>query len=88
MCLSKNTIKNCIHKYPFSNDDKLFLISAYEIIWNNIDHSRHYCINPGSLCAGILRESGRTQYDVWMPTTKIKVDNYEKIIMLMMNALN
>ena len=51
MCIGKNTIKCCIDKYHFSEEDKLFVINAYKIIWNNLDHSRMYCLNPGSLCA-------------------------------------
>jgi len=88
MCIGINTIKSCINKYPFSDEDKLFVINACEIIWNNIGHSTTYCINPGSLCAEILRRSGRTSYNVWMPKSECKINAYEKIIVIMMDALN
>lgn len=88
MCLSKNTLKYCIDKYPFSEEDKLFVIDAYKIIWDNLDHSRTYCLNPSSMCAEILRRSGRTSYNVWMPKNEYKIDAYEEVIMLMMNVLN
>ena len=36
----------------------------------------------------ILRRSGRTSYNVWMPKSEGKINAYEKIIVLMMDALN
>jgi len=88
MCIGKNTIKCCIDKYPFSEEDKLFVINACEIIWNNLGNSTTYCINPGSLCAEILRRSERTSHNVWMPKSEGKINAYEKIIVIMMAALN
>jgi len=88
MCLCHNTIKICMRNSSFTEEDKLFVIESYDIIWANIDHSRNYCINPKSLCAEILRRSGKTSYDVRMPKNKYKIDQYEKIISIMMDILN
>lgn len=90
MCLTFDTARKITSykKCPFSEEDKLFVIDAYETIWNNLDHSRHYCINPMSLFAEILKRSGKTSYCVWMPKNKIKAGNYENIIGIMMNTLN
>ena len=90
MCLTKNTMA-FIDKYEFSDEDKAFVIDAYDTIWKNLDHSIHYCLNPGLLCAEILRRCGRTSYDKYnyknINNAK-KVARYDENMILIMDALN
>lgn len=64
MCLSRDSLI----RYLESNSDITQIIPVqeyheanriFQVIWDRLDHTRHYCINPGILALELLTRTGK-----------------------------
>ena len=89
MCLAENTVKSCKKKYvgnPFSEDDYVWAEQTYSKLWKHLDHRRNYCINPQAMIGELLRRHNKNLYDCFWPKSKEKSDNYNLIMIQIMEA--